>query len=330
LCYLLFCIKISLLPDRDLSMQKKLISVVSPCYNEEENIDELYRRITAAVENLSKYDFEFIFIDNSSTDGTRGILRDLAGRDSRVKVILNTRNFGHIRSPYWGIIQSRGDATIYMASDLQDPPEFIPQFIEEWEKGWKLVMMTKPVSQTSQLMHWFRKTYYSVLERISDVDIVRDATGFGLYDKRVLDIVRRIDDPYPFLRGIIWELGFPVKTIQFEQPRRHRGISKNNFYTLYDIAMLGVISHSLIPIRLAGLLGIGISSVCIVVAAVYFFLKLFYWDSFPLGTAPLIIGVFFLFGLLFGFIGLLGEYIGSIHTYVKKRPVVIAEERINF
>jgi glycosyltransferase involved in cell wall biosynthesis len=309
---------------------KKLISIVAPCYNEESNVSELYKRILSSIVGLSRYDFEFIFIDNFSSDGTREILRKLAAMDGRVKLIFNTRNFGHVRSPYWGIIQSRGHVTIYMAADLQDPPEYIPQFIEEWEKGWKLVMMVKPVSHTNWIMHGLRKVYYSILDRISDVDIVRDSTGFGLYDKAVLDLVREIDDPYPFLRGLMCELGFPVKTIRFEQPRRQRGVSKNNFYTLYDIAMLGIVSHSLVPIRVASMLGLGISLVCLALAAIYFMLKLIYWDSFPLGTAPLIIGVFFLFGLLFGFIGLLGEYIGSIHTYVKKRPVVVEEERINF
>jgi len=311
-------------------MTKKLISIVSPCYNEEDNIYELYGRINKAISCYAHYDFELIFIDNCSADGTRALLRQLAAGDKRVKLIFNTRNFGHIRSPYWGIIQSRGDATIYLASDLQDPPEHIPQFIEEWEKGWKLVMMVKPVSQTSRLMHWLRKGYYSLLDRVSDVPIVRDSTGFGLYDKVVLDKVREINDPYPFLRGLICELGYPVKTIQFEQPRRQRGISKNNFYTLYDIAMLGLISNSLLPIRLAGFFGMILAVVCFLVALGYLVFKLLFWNSFPVGVAPLIIGVFFLFGLMFGFIGLLGEYIGSIHTYVKKRPIVVEQERINF
>jgi glycosyltransferase involved in cell wall biosynthesis len=311
-------------------VSKKLISIVAPCFNERENISELYKRIRGAIANLQNYNFELIFIDNCSEDGTRDLLRDLAASDPTVKVIFNVRNFGHIRSPYWGIVQSRGDATIYLASDLQDPPEYIPQFIEEWERGWRLVMMVKPVSETRGLMHWMRKCYYSVLNRLSEVPIIRDSTGFGLYDRSVLDQVRKIDDPYPFLRGLVCELGFPVKTIEFNQPRRSKGLSKNNIYTLYDIAMLGIISHSLIPLRMAGFLGLLIAIFCVLVSVAYLTLKLVYWDSFPLGTAPLIIGVFFLFGLMFGFIGLLGEYIGSIHTYVKRRPVVVEEERINF
>ncbi len=311
-------------------MEKKLISIVSPCFNEKDNIEELYSRINTAISDLQKYEFEIIIIDNCSTDGTRDVLRQLASRDMRVKVILNTRNFGHIRSPYWGIMQSRGHATICLASDLQDPPEYIPQFITEWEKGWKLVMMTKPVSQTGRLMHWLRKAYYRVLDSVSDVSIVRDATGCGLYDKVILDEIRKLNDPYPFLRGLLCEFGYPVKTIQFNQPRRQRGVSKNNFYTLYDIGMLGLISHSLVPIRLAGFMGLIIAFMCILLSIGYFILKLMFWDSFPIGTAPLIIGVFFLFGLLFGFIGLLGEYIGSIHVHVKNRPIVVEEERINF
>lgn len=311
-------------------MAKNLISIVSPCFNEEENIEELYRQVTYTINKLVEYDFEFIIIDNFSTDKTREILRQLASKDKRLKIIFNTRNFGHIRSPYWAILQTKGVATICLASDLQDPPEYIPQLISEWEKGWKIVMATKPVSQTSRVMHILRKTYYRLLDRVSEIPIIPDATGFGLYDKSIVDILRKINDPYPFLRGLVCEFGHPVKTIKFKQPRRERGISKNNFYTLYDIGMLGLISHSLMPIRLAGFLGLIIAATCILLSIGYFFLKLVFWDSFPVGVAPLIIGVFFLFGLLFGFIGLLGEYIGSIHVHIKNRPVVVEEERINF
>lgn len=311
-------------------MNKKLISIVSPCFNEAENIIELHRRIVCQISKFNNYEFEIIFIDNCSTDGTQDILRKLAQQDSSTKVILNVRNFGHIRSPYWGIMQSQGEATIYLASDLQDPPEYIPEFLAEWEKGWKLVMMVKPVSQTNGLMHFARKSYYAVLDRISDVNIIRDSTGFGLYDKMVLDEIRKINDPYPFLRGLIAELGFPVKKIQFNQPRRLRGVSKNNIYSLYDIGMLGLVSHSLLPIRLASFVGFAISTACIIIAGIYLAMKVIFWERFPSGMAPLVIGVFFLFGLLFGFIGILGEYIGSIHAYAKKRPIVVEAERINF
>lgn len=308
----------------------KLINIVCPCYNEAENVGELYRRLCEATAALPNYQFEFLLIDNASTDNTVELLKDIAGRDRRLKIIVNTRNFGHIRSPYWGVLQSRGEATIYMASDLQDPPEFIQQFLEAWEKGWKVVLAVKPVSHSGWLTHQLRRSYYRVLDGISDVSLVRDATGFGLYDKVVLDHVRAIHDPYPYFRGLISELGFPVRTIEFVQPRRARGISKNNFYTLYDIAMLGIVSHSLVPLRIAGMLGLLIGTVSLSIGVFYAVLKLMYWNTFPIGIAPLIIGIFFLFGLLFGFIGLLGEYIGSIHTYVKNRPVVVERERINF
>jgi len=309
---------------------RKFLSVISPCYNEEENVEELYRRVVAVMDRYSQYEFEYVFIDNASTDNTVEKLKNLAKKDCRVKVIVNTRNFGHIRSPYWGILQTTGAATIYLASDLQDPPEVIPRFIDEWEKGYKLVLATKPVSQSSPLMHSLRKLYYRVLDAISDVPLIADTTGFGLYDKVVLDGIRAVNDPYPYLRGLYCELGYEVKTVPFDQPRRLRGISKNNFYTLYDIAMLGVISHSLVPIRIASFLGFVMGSVSIVVALIFFVLKLLFWSSFPLGMAPLVIGMFFMFGILLFFIGLLGEYIGSIHTYVQRRPIVVEKERINF
>lgn len=308
----------------------KKISIISPCYNEEENISELYRRVVDAISDVKAYQFEYIFIDNASTDRTLSILKEIASNDKRVKIIVNTRNFGHIRSPYWGLIQTTGDASIYLASDLQDPPEKIPEFIKKWEQGFKLVLATKPVSQSSALMHWLRKTYYRFLDYLSDVPITKDSTGFGLYDRVVLDELRKIDDPYPFLRGLISELGYEVYEIPFEQPRRARGLSKNNFYTLYDIAVLGVISHSLLPIRFATLLGFVLGLCSIIAALVMLGLKLVFWDSYPVGMAPLIIGMFFMFGIILLFIGLLGEYIGSIHSYVQRRPVVVEKERINF
>lgn len=309
---------------------RKLLSVISPCYNEEANVDELYARVARVIDRYPQYDFEYIFIDNASTDGTVARLKLIAEKDLRVKVIINTRNFGHIRSPYWGLVQTTGACSIFLASDLQDPPELIPQFIEEWEKGFKLVLATKPVSQSNSLMHFLRKTYYRALDAISDVKLVADTTGFGLYDKVVLDKIREINDPYPYLRGLICELGYDIKTVEFNQPRRIRGISKNNFYTLYDIAMLGVISHSLVPIRIASFLGFALGSLSVITALVYLFLKLIYWNEFPTGIAPLVIGMFFMFGVLLLFIGILGEYVGSIHTYVQRRPIVVERERINF
>jgi glycosyltransferase involved in cell wall biosynthesis len=234
---------------------KKRVSLISPCFNEEANIEELYRRVREVMERSPQYDFEYLFIDNASTDRTLEKLRKIAEQDSRVKIIVNTRNFGHLRSPYWGIIQTSGDVTVYMASDLQDPPELIQEFLAAWEQGYKVVLAVKPVSQTNPLIHRLRKLYYRFLDAISEVSIVKDATGFGLYDRVVLDKLREIHDPYPYMRGLICELGYPIKTIPFDQPRRLRGVSKNNAYTLYDLAMLGIVSHSVVPIRLAAMVG---------------------------------------------------------------------------
>jgi dolichol-phosphate mannosyltransferase len=271
-----------------------------------------------------------VFIDNASTDRTVEKLKSIAARDPRVRVIVNMRNFGHLRSPYWGIIQTRGHVTVYFASDLQDPPEMVPQFLAAWEEGYKIVLAVKPVSQTNPVVHWMRKSYYRILDAISEVSLVKDATGFGLYDRSVLDLVREVDDPYPFLRGLICELGFPIKTIAFNQPRRQRGITKNNFYTLYDMAMLGIVSHSVVPIRLAAMFGFATGFLSILVALVFLILKLILWSRFPIGVAPIVIGMFFMFGVLLLFIGILGEYIASIHNYVRNRPVVVERERVNF
>ena len=309
---------------------KPLLSIVTPCFNEEGNIEELYRRVKDVISEIKDYNFEFIVIDNSSEDDTVTILKRLAKTDPLLKIIINTRNFGHIRSPYHAILQSQGLATIYLASDLQDPPEIIPQFIKHWAEGYKLVMATKPKSEGSIFMHFLRKVYYRFLNRISNINVIKDSTGFGLYDKEVLDKLREIKDPYPFLRGLISELGYSVKTIPFTQARRIKGITKNNLYTLYDIGILGIVSHSKVPIRIAALIGLllGFASLC--VGFVFFALKLFYWNSFPLGIAPAVIGIFFLLGIQLMFIGIIGEYIGSIHNYVQKRPLVTEKERINF
>lgn len=309
---------------------KKLISLISPCYNEEENIEELYKRVVFVIDALRDYDFEYLFIDNASTDGTLAKLRRMAERDKRVKVIVNTRNFGHLRSPYYGLLQTHGDASIYLASDLQDPPELIPDFLRKWEEGAKVVLAVKPVSTSNPIMHKLRRTYYALLDKISDVPMVKDATGFGLYDKVVLDRVREIDDPYPYFRGLVCELGYRTETIKFDQPRRINGISKNNFYSLYDIAMLGIISHSLIPIRIASLFGIILGVISLFLGLGFLIAKLIWWDRFPIGTAPIYILMFSLFGLLFLFLGMIGEYIGSIHGYLQKRPVVVERERVNF
>lgn len=310
--------------------QKILISITSPCFNEEENIEELYERVVKVMETLPEYDFEYVFIDNASTDNTVEILRGLASKDPRVKVIINTRNFGHIRSPYWGIINTMGAATIYLASDLQDPPELIPGFLQQWKAGYKIVLAVKPVTSANPVLHSLRRTYYKLLDRISEVSITKDATGFGLYDKVVLDHIRAINDPYPFLRGMICELGYQIKTITFNQPRRLRGISKNNFYSLFDIALLGIVSHSMVPIRVASMLGFLIAFLSILSAFILLVAKLLFWESFPVGYAPLGIGILVMFGVLLFFIGMVGEYVGVIHNHVQRYPIIVEKERINF
>jgi glycosyltransferase involved in cell wall biosynthesis len=311
-------------------MTKKIITIVTPTFNEEDNILNFYERVNNAIKKIPKYQFEILFIDNASSDSTLAILKNLAVINKHIKIIVNTRNFGHIRSPYWGIIQSQGDATIYLASDLQDPPELIQDFIQAWENGYKVALAVKLESKEHFFMYYLRNVYYNFLDKISDVTIIKNATGFGIYDKRVLDLIRQIHDPYPFLRGIISELGYDVKQIPFTQEKRERGISKNNFYTLFDIAMLGIINHSNLPIRFASLVGFITGMLSLVAAMIFLGIKLFYWSKYPIGISPIIIGMFFMFGLIFVFIGILGEYLASIHNYLRNRPVVVEKERINF
>jgi glycosyltransferase involved in cell wall biosynthesis len=308
----------------------KLISVITPCFNEEDNVEALYERIKAVFVEFPQYSYEHIFIDNASTDRTAEKIKALAFKDNRVKLIVNIRNFGHVRSPVHAIQQAKGEAVICMASDLQDPPELIADFIAKWEEGYPVVAGVKPKSQETPLMFLVRRFYYSLMSRISEVPLLQNFTGFGLYDRSVIEVVRKLDDPYPYFRGLISELGFPVAQIPYVQPKRIRGITKNNFYTLYDIAMLGITSHSKIPLRMATFLGFCIGGLSFVVAFIYLIYKLLYWDSFQLGTAPLIIGFFFIASVQLFFIGILGEYIGAIHTQVLRRPLVIEKERVNF
>ena len=307
----------------------KLISIVTPCYNEEENINELYERIQTVMSSMN-YGYEHIFIDNASTDKTVELIRTLAQKDSRVKAILNTRNFGHIRSPYHGLLQGTGDAVVILASDLQDPPERITDFIRKWEEGYKTVIGVKTKSQETGVFYFFRTMYYRLLRRLSDVELIEHYTGFGLYDKQVIKILNDLDDPYPYFRGIIADLGFPIARIEFEQPRRKRGISKNNFYTLYDMAMLGMTGYTKIPLRLATIFGFATAALSFLVGSIYLFYKLLFWQQFSLGSAPIVIGLFFLGSVQLLFLGIVGEYIGAIYTQVMRRPLVIEKERINF
>lgn len=306
------------------------ISIVSGCYNEEENVRELWERVTRVMTpELPNYSYELIVIDNCSTDKTVAVLRGICEEDKRVKVIVNNRNFGHIRSGYHAMLLAKGDAVVVMASDLEDPPELIPQFIRKWEEGYKIVLAQKTGSDEFALFHLIRRIYYAVVTRLAETQLVKDATGFGIYDRRVMDDIRRINDPYPYLRGLICDLGYEIFLIPFHKPVRKRGFT-NNFYTLYDMAMLGITSHSKVPLRLATFSGFCLGALCFLIAFAYLTYKLLYWDSFQLGTAPVVIGMFFFGAIQLFFVGILGEYIGSIHTQVLHRPPVIEKERINF
>jgi glycosyltransferase involved in cell wall biosynthesis len=308
----------------------KLISVVTGCYNEEENIAEIYRQVKEVFGKLPQYQYEHIFIDNASKDRTVPILKEIAAKDKNVKIIINTRNFGHIRSPYYGLLQTKGDAVIAIAADLQNPPEMILDFIKKWEEGSKVVIGVKKKSQEFPLMSAIRNLFYNIIGKLSEIEQIPNFTGFGLYDKKVIDILSSIDDPYPYFRGLISDIGFEMAKVEYVQPARKKGRSKNNFYSLYDLAMLGIINHSKVPLRIATMLGFLISLASILVATGYFIYKLIFWSSFSVGIAPLVIGFFFFASVQLFFIGILGEYIGSIHTQVLKRPLVIEKERINF
>jgi len=290
----------------------------------------LHARIAATMAQLPQYDWEHICIDNCSSDATVARLKAIAARESRLKLIVNTRNFGHIRSPYYALLQARGDACICIASDLQDPPELIKDFIAKWEAGFKVVLAVKPASVESLMMKLVRRSFYRFIDRISEVPLVRNATGAGLIDQRVVELLRGLEDPYPYYRGLLCELGFPIGKVEFTQPRRERGITKNNFYTLYDLAMLGITNHSKVPLRLMTMGGFFLSLLSLLTACGFLVAKLAFWDRFQLGTAPILIGIFFFAAVQTFFIGVLGEYIGSIHTKLRKMPLVVEAERVNF
>lgn len=308
----------------------KLISIISGCFNEEGNIEELVSRVASVMQQFSHYKYEHIIIDNASTDRTQEKLRKLAANNCQLKVIFNARNFGHVRSPYYGIIQAQGDAVIYLASDLQEPPELIPEMIEKWERGAKAVVAIKNSSDEVSLFFAVRRFYYWVIEKLADTKTIQNFTGFGLYDKAIIEYCRNLQDPYPYFRGIIAEIGLPVERILYHQPQRQRGFTKNNFYTLYDIAMLGITNFSKIPLRLAAMLGFVMSFMSFLTAIGYFIYKLLFWQNFSLGMAPLVIGLFLFASVQLFFIGILGEYIGAIHTQVLNRPLVVEKERLNF
>jgi glycosyltransferase involved in cell wall biosynthesis len=309
---------------------RRLLSIVSPCYNEELNVEELASRVRATMAKFPDYDYEHIFIDNASRDHTVAVLKQIAAEDGNVRIIVNARNFGHLRSPMHAMLQSSGDACVLLFSDLQDPPELIENFIAEWEKGIPIVLAIKNTSEESRLMYWCRTRYYKLLTRLASLEIHQHFTGFGLFDRSVMEIVRSFGDQYPYFRGMISEIGLPHVKVFYNQKARKRGFTKNNFYTLYDLAILGLTNVSKVPLRLFTFFGFACSALSILFALGYLVYKIFFWNSFEVGIAPVVIGLFFLGSVQLAFIGVLSEYIAAIHTQVLKRPLVVERERVNF
>ena len=307
----------------------KKISIVTPTFNEEENIERLCHEIKYEIEKLN-YNYEHIVIDNCSTDKTIDKLREIASKDKNVKVIINSRNYGHIKSPFYGMLQSSGDACILMVADFQEPMDLIPKYIAKWESGSKIILGEKIASEENNFMFTLRKLFYYFLNKISETKLSTNTTGTGLFDKEAINRLKKINDPYPYFRGLISEIGFKIETIKFHQPLRKFGITKNNFFTLYDLAMLGIVKHSRMPLRFMTLLGFIASFGCLLVAMVYFILKLIFWNSFTLGSAPTLIGIFAISSIQIMLLGLLGEYIGIILLHQRNMPLVIEKERINF
>ena len=308
----------------------KKISVVSSCYNEEGALKEFYSRIVGVFKQLPDYEYEIVLADNCSTDKSREILREIAATDPEFKVILNAGNFGHIRSPFNAMMQASGDAVVLLCSDLQEPPELISEFIKKWESGYKVVCGVKPKSRENPLMFQVRRFYYWLLARFSDTPQISNFTGFGLYDRKVVEAVRSFNEPYPYLRGLVAEIGFKRVEVPFVQDERKYGETKNNFFTLYDMAMTGFVNHTKLPLRLAVFFGFILAALSLLSAFGYLCAKLLFWDTFTLGIAPLVVGLFFFSSVQLIFIGIIGEYIGAIWTQVKNKPLVIEEERINF
>ncbi len=311
-------------------MSRKTISIITPCYNEEANVLNLYNQVRAVMVEIGRYEYEHIFIDNASRDNTVAILKMIAADDPNVKVIVNARNFGHIRSPIHALFAARGDAMIGIVADLQDPPEMIADMIAEWERGAYCVLGIKRTSEEHSLMFWLRKQYYKMAERLSSIETIQNYTGFGLYDRKVVDLVKSFDDPYPYFRGMIAEIGLPTVKLLYDQPARKFGVTKNNWYTLYDIGMLGIINHSKVPLRLATFAGFAGAGLSFLVALGYLTAKLIYWYTFTVGVAPMIIGLFFLQSIMLVFLGVMGEYVGAIYTQLQHRPYAVELERLNF
>ena len=309
-------------------MSKK-ISIITPTFNEEKNIEKLCLAISKEMSKLG-YDYEHIVIDNHSNDGTIPILKKIAEKDKKVKVIINSRNFGHIRSPIYGMLQASGDACILMNSDFQDPVELIPKYIKEWEQGNQIILGQRISSDENFFMNSFKNFFYKFLNKISDIPLMRNTTGSGLFTKNIVDQIRKIDDPYPYFRGLLSEISSQIKLIQFHQPKRSSGETKNNFYTLYDIGVLGIVKHSKLPLRLMTFIGFFTSIISIITATVFFFYKILFWDSFEVGIAPLVIGLFTIASVQIFLLGFIGEYVMTILTHTRKLPLVVEKERINF
>jgi len=309
----------------------KKISIVTACYNEEETVIELINRVRKVMKlHSSRYDYEHIFIDNASEDKTVDLLKAEANSDAKIKIIVNSRNFGHIRSPTYALLQAEGDAVISLVADLQDPPEMITDFLEKWEDGNDIVMAVKITTDETGLMPLVRIAYYKVLQKLAEVRVVQNFTGFGLFDKKVISALRQINDPYPFFRGLLAEVGYKIYELPYHQPNRSRGVTKNNFYSLYDMGVLGIISNSKIPLRLAILLGALSAVLSFLIGVIYLGLKVMYWNEMIIGIAPLVILISFMLSIILLFLGLIGEYIGAIYTQVLNRPLVFEKERINF
>ena len=310
---------------------KKTISIVVPCYNEEENVVPLANALRLCFkEQLPEYQYEILFIDNDSSDKTREKIRELCKLDKGIKAIFNAKNFGQFNSPYYAMLQSTGDATILMAADFQDPVEMIPKFVHAWEEGYRIVIGVKTESNESKIMYALRSLYYKLIRKMSSVDQISQFTGFGLYDQGFISVMKSLDDPTPFLRGIVAELGYRRKDIPYTQPKRRAGVTHNNFYTLYDAAMLSFTSYTKVGLRIAVFFGGICAGLSMLFGLLYLIMKLIWWDRFPAGMAPMLIGMLFLGSVQIFFIGLLGEYILSINQRVMKRPLVVEEERLNF
>ena len=310
----------------------KKVSVLIPCYNENENVVPMSEAIVDMFENQlnNKYDYELVFIDNDSRDGTRDKLRDICSKNEHIKAIFNARNFGQFNSPYYGVLQVTGDCVIQMCCDFQDPIDLIPKYLAEWENGYKIVIGIKTASKENPIMRFLRTCYYKLIKKMSDVEQIEHFTGSGLYDRAFIEVLRKLDDPIPFMRGIVAELGFERKEIPYEQPKRRAGKTHNNFYSLYDAAMLSITSYTKIGLRLATFAGVGVGILSFIIGVIYLILKCMYWDRFPAGTAPILIGMLFLGAVQLFFIGFIGEYILSINKRVMHRPLVIEAERLNF